>query len=140
MGRLRVAVAADPPAAPEGVQGERDARGVEPRRSGAKVVLIASAIALMTSCRTAGGDGSGFRPYAACHEQPGSAQHDVGTVVWERDGDDGKRHYGFWPDRLRRDPRTVLDVTSVNRLCPLVNPSGISASERSPLGLMEGRQ
>lgn len=131
MGRLRVAVAVAPRAdLVSGVQGERAGRAERPRHSGATIVM-ASFLALgVSGCGTGGG---GFTAYRACYETPGRGLHDVGTVVWEELGDDARRIYGFLPDRLRENPRDVIVVKRVNRMCTLVNP--LSATERSPLHL-----
>lgn len=73
-----------------------------------------------------------FRSYRACSEKPGSNQHDPGTVLSEYLGDGNVRHFRFLADRHKNDDRQVLDLTRVNRFCPLA--TGFTAGAREPVG------
>lgn len=113
------------------VSGALGARaGVESslQRRGARIVIGVLAMAAFLSCATT----LEFHEYRACHERPGTNLHDPGLVVGEEIGDDRLRHYRFLPDRNRDDERQVIDVTRVNRLCPLV--TGMNAFTREPVG------
>jgi hypothetical protein len=106
------------------------------RRRGARVRIAVGAIALfLLSCASS----LNFREYRACHEELSKNLHDPGTVVWEDLGEDGKRHYGFLPDRLADDRRQIVDVTGrVNRACVLV--AGVGSQFSQPPNVQEDRQ
>jgi len=113
------------------------------RRHGVEALILA-AIVLIAAC-SAGPALEVALPYRACLEHLGQRRHDTGVVVWIRDGDDGRTHYGFRPDRLRYDdPREVLDVVEDNgvvlrRSCPAVGPAigevGNSAESSTPISV-----
>lgn len=95
------------------------------RRSAEKFLLVVFIVAL-TGCSSA--IALDFREYKACREQLGTQMHDPGTVIGEYLGDERpepKRHYRFLADRHKNDERQILDVTRVNRFCPLV--TGVAA-------------
>ena len=97
-------------------EGARAAAASSPRRRGARTFPFALLV-LVFACASS----ADFRPYRACHETPGSQLHDPGEVEGELLGDDGLRHYTFLSDRWRLvDRRNTIDVTRVNRACPLV--------------------
>jgi hypothetical protein len=112
-----------------GVEGAR--AGVESslRRRGARIFIGALVVLFLGGCASVA---LNFVSFRACREKPGVNEHDPGTVVGQYLGDDNLTHYRFVADRLKDDDRQVLDVTRVNRLCPLV--TGINAATREPIG------
>lgn len=110
--------------------GGRVAVASSPRRRGARnflkrmaiaavqaaVIVLALFFAVFVGCGS-----TGFHNYRACNEQPGTIQHDPGEVLAEFLGDDGLTHYTFLSDRWKNDDRrNTVELTRVNRACPLV--------------------
>jgi hypothetical protein len=99
------------------------------RGRGANVVLVIAAL-LFAAARCS--LPLEFHSYRACHETPATRIHDPGLVTGEYLGDDHEQHFIFLSDR-QTDRRNTIDLTRVNRACPLVS-SANTADQPSPFG------